>query len=50
MPASDFNCSNMPSFWSMNHQALPNWILPGTPPWKQPASAASAQLAEGFKV
>ena len=33
----------MASFWSRNHQPLPNWIFPATvPSWKLPAIVAKA--------
>jgi hypothetical protein len=36
-------CHSIASFWSRNHQPLPNWILPATEPsWKLPAIVAKA--------
>ena len=34
-------CHSMASFWSRNHQPLPNWILPAMEPsWKLPIIVA----------
>ena len=41
----------MPSFWSMNHQALPNCILPGKlPSWKLPSMVATRSFCAGLML
>ena len=40
---------SMPSFWSLNHQADPSWILPGMrPSWKQPPTVTAISLSRAF--
>ena len=47
---SDSICLCIPSFWSLNHQPLPNWILPEMSScWKQFIMVAKTSLSRGFK-
>src|SRR5690606_40787669 len=44
-------CLVIPSFWSRNHQADPNWILPGTEPsLKLPIMVAISSLSAGLRL
>ena len=46
-----FICGRMPRSWSMNHQALPHWILPGiVPSWNEPGMAAKRALSAGLTL
>ena len=48
---SAFICFSMPSFWSKNHQPLPNCIFPGTEPsWKLPIIVAYSSLSRGLML
>ena len=51
MLARERSCCSMPSRWSLNHQAEPNWIFPAVEAsWKQPAQAASLSLSAALRV
>src|SRR5690606_22641797 len=44
-------CLVIPSFWSRNHHADPNWILPGTEPsLKLPIMVAINSLSAGLRL
>ena len=49
MLASDFKCCSIPNFVSLNHQAAPCCIFPGTPASvKQPTAASNRALSLGL--
>ena len=48
--AREVICSVMPVLWSLNHQALPCWILPtASLLWKQPMVVPIAALSIGLR-